>query len=516
MLDKVKMEKFPTALVDHELSIDVELMMEDLRMSEIQLNAILGSVLGDACLARPASATANSPVRWNHSWKQAEYVFHKHQLLKEFATREPVKRENKGYGDYWAVLTLKSLNIFHLLYDVTHPCGAPEKTVTPTFLSLITHPVALAWWFMDDGSRPTGSNTGNIATNGFSYEEVDLLRVWLKDRWGLIVNVIEVKHSSTGKTGYVLSLPKNAFVKLSEMIAPYVPDCMKYKIEVVMQECALCGKTTPKGHSLCCSPACAQELRKIRHQEYLERTKDSRREKSRQWKAANRERVREMARAAYARMTPEQKEKLAEYSKAYKEKHRDEINARRRAWRAMMQKDPAFRAKKAEEDKAYRERLKQDPERYAAYQQRKLEYARIHNADPEVHQRMMERQRARRAAVNADPEKKAAQLARDRASAKRRRENMTPEELAEYKRKEAEQNKKYREKLKQDPEKLAARKEKDSQKYKEKYAQRTQEERDKINARRRELRRLKAEQEGRPFGRWPKKDQEQEIQQELF
>ena len=127
-------------------------------MTEEQVNAIMGSLLGDASLRKSSDHTQG--IRWNHGQVQEDYVIHKYEVLQEFATRPPFVTENPGYGDYWVVLTLKALGIFHSMYTLLRPEGSERKTVTVEFLNEITHPIALAWWFMDDGSRAKDRNGG--------------------------------------------------------------------------------------------------------------------------------------------------------------------------------------------------------------------------------------------------------------------------------------------------------------------------------------------------------------------
>ena len=125
-------------------------------MTEEQVNAIMGSLLGDASLRKSSDHT--QCIRWNHGQVQEDYVIHKYNLLSEFATRPPFVTENPGYGDFWVVLTLKALPIFYSMYTLLRPAGSERKTITVDFLNEITHPIALAWWFMDDGSRDQNNN----------------------------------------------------------------------------------------------------------------------------------------------------------------------------------------------------------------------------------------------------------------------------------------------------------------------------------------------------------------------
>lgn len=426
-------------------------------IDNLQLNAIMGSLLGDGALeGRDCRETAR--IRWNHSWKQHEYVLHKYQLLQEHAAREPQKKANPGFGDYWSVLTLSSRKTYHLLCELMYPDMNGPKRVTWEFLYAINHPIALAWWFLDDGSRPTGQNSGaSIATNGFTPEEVDMLRVWLKEEWEIDATVNTVKHSSTGKLAKTIGLSIQGYLRLVDLIAPYVPESMRYKIEIAMRPCAVCGNLIVQGRHQCCSPRCAEIRRQIVHQSYLNRTKEYRAEKSRQYKVAHRDRINAMARAAYAALSAEKKAELLNYSKEWKRRNAERLNAKRRQWRLEHKDDPEYKLQRKLECAAHYQAVKADPDRYA--HRRELANAAAREQwknDPTL----AERQRAYRARINADPELRQRKLERDRLAEQRRLAKLSPEELVEKKAKQAAAKRaKYQQKMaviKADPELYAA------------------------------------------------------------
>lgn len=429
-----------------------------------QLNALMGSLMGDGALRKSGKMT--KAFMWNHGWNQHEYNLHKYQLLQEHATREPFRKENTGYGEYWSVLTLKSSKTFHLLYVLTHPDGVAQKTITKEYLDMIDHPIALAWWFMDDGTRQAQKNYGNILTNGFTEEEVLLISSWLKDYWGVQTTPSKTRHTSTGKEATTLLLPKKGYLALMELINSYIPSCMEYKTKVVTTQCAYCGNVMPKSAQHCCCPACAEAYRKIAKSTYYQNNKEHLREKSRQWKAAHRAQINKRAREAYLNLSPVQREKLAEYQRAYAEKNKDKINARKRAWRQRMKGDPAYEDRLKAERKRYYDRLMADPVRKehknAVVRARK---ASIFAQNPE---KVRDQQRAYRARLKEDPERRKKQLERDRLAAKKRKERMTPEQLELKRLKNKERYNKRMQKIKADPVLYEEYKKKQREKYAQK------------------------------------------------
>lgn len=337
-------------------------------MTEEQVNAIMGSLLGDASLRKSGKQT--QCIRWNHGQVQEDYVIHKYEVLQEFATRPPFVTENPGYGDYWVVLTLKALGIFHSMYTLLRPEGSERKTVTVDYLNEITHPIALAWWFMDDGSKDQNSNSARIFTNGFSEQEVELLCQWLTIRWGVEAKPCMVKHSSTGNYGHIIVIPRDGFLALVDLISPYVPECMEYKIKVKTRECLHCGKTfIVQKNSGFCSQECREAYQEThQHERYLKYRQEHLDEilaKHAAYREAHREELRAAGARYRANMTEEQKAQRAAQMAAWQKANRDHINAVKRDWRKSKKGDPEYEAQLKAERARYYAKKKEDPERYA-------------------------------------------------------------------------------------------------------------------------------------------------------
>lgn len=368
----------------------------EIGMTEEQVNAIMGSLLGDASLRKSGEKT--QAIRWNHGQVQEDYVIHKYEVLQEFATRPPFVTENPGYGDFWIVLTLKALPIFYSMYTLLRPQGSERKTVTVEYLNEITHPIALAWWFMDDGSRDKNNNCGSISTNGFSEEEVNLLCLWLRARWGVDAKPMMVKHSSTRNIGYVIRLNRDAFLALMNLISPFVPECMEYKIKVKTRICQHCGKEFTVHNQ---SGFCSRECREIyqsehKHEWYLKYREEHLEEmlaRGAAYREEHREELRKRGREYRENMTQEQKEHRAAQMAAWQQANREHINEVRRAYRKRMKGDPEYEAKLKAERNAYYKRKAADPERHAHM----LELERKNRQRPEVKARELAYQRKRRA-----------------------------------------------------------------------------------------------------------------------
>lgn len=85
---------------------------------------------------------------------------------------------------------------------------------------MINHPVALAYWFMDDGS-----SNGTISTNCFSESEVELLIDWLYEKW----KIKATKQKNLKK--FVLHISTKSRLDFEFLIFPYIIPSMYYKLK---------------------------------------------------------------------------------------------------------------------------------------------------------------------------------------------------------------------------------------------------------------------------------------------
>ena len=342
-------------------------------MSEIQLNAIMGSLLGDASLQKPSKVAA--PIRWNHSVKQRDYVNAKYQLLREFATREPFEKANPGYGDSWYALTLKSLGVFLSLHQLLYPNGHEGGMVlTQEYLDQIDHPIALAWWYLDDGSRSKGANVCHIHTNSYQRSEVELLQKWLMEKWGIKSEIQDVTHTISRKMSWQLSIPKEGFLRLSELVSLYTPDSMKYKTEILMQKCPVCGKDLPIQQMDCCSEECDKVWKKQKNHQYYLDNIEKHKEQGKRYREEHREEIlaqkREWSKQRVLRRTDEERAEIAKRARERAAARDADPEARaiylakRKAQREAAKNDPVAQEKIRSQRQRYYEKLKADPERW--------------------------------------------------------------------------------------------------------------------------------------------------------
>lgn len=193
------------------------------QLSYEQDQFIRGSLLGDLNLSNPNSnKRINSRLAIVQCEKQKALFMKKVEILGDFmgsyklTIPKPDPRTGKIYTSYRG--NSKAHKVFTDIYNELYING--KKVVTKKFLEKIISPIALAFWFMDDGCKD-----GTIATNGFSYEEVAILKEWMLRKWNIHTTIHKNAHN------YTLYINTESRLRFENLIDPYIISEMKYKLK---------------------------------------------------------------------------------------------------------------------------------------------------------------------------------------------------------------------------------------------------------------------------------------------
>ncbi|MDT5233214.1 MAG: recombination protein RecA [Mycobacterium sp.] len=198
-------------------------------LSDQQFQAVLGSLMGDGNLSPNRRDRNGVRFRLGHGTKQVEYLQWKTALMGNI--RHTVRENTKGasFVDFTPLAELAELQRAVYL-------GDGKKFFSEEYLKALT-PLALAIWYMDDGSfslrskglqeRTTGgSGRIEICVEAMSDGTRVRLRDYLRDTHGL-----DVRLRSAGSAGKaVLVFSTAATAKFQEMVAPYMAPSMEYKL----------------------------------------------------------------------------------------------------------------------------------------------------------------------------------------------------------------------------------------------------------------------------------------------
>lgn len=191
-------------------------------LNKEQKELIVGSTLGDGSIVMNGRRV-NSYFKIAHCERQKEYLMWKKIVLGNFVNNIRKLVDKRGNSVMYGFNTLShhELNFYRKLFYENN------KKIIKHDLGLHLTPLGLATWFMDDGSKLNKVNY-RFSTDGFTKDENYKLKHILKANFDLNIKVCEYERNQ--KKYYYLSLNKRNAVNMTEIIRPYIVDCMKYKL----------------------------------------------------------------------------------------------------------------------------------------------------------------------------------------------------------------------------------------------------------------------------------------------
>jgi len=209
-----------------ELAVgDQVLQSVDYRLSELQWEALLGTLLGDGALS-PTSSGHAARLRLGHESQQRDYGDWKASMFGNVAVS---RSTNDAGAVFWELQALPELAELRRAMEI-----GGHKVLSWDYLKRLT-PLSIALWYQDDGVFTRLSNGRRERTRGGSGRvEIGVqaleagsrvrLRDHLADTWDLHAKLIE----RAGQQ--VLLFPTAQTAKLHELVAPYVHPSMEHKL----------------------------------------------------------------------------------------------------------------------------------------------------------------------------------------------------------------------------------------------------------------------------------------------
>jgi hypothetical protein len=201
---------------------ELRLYESSLEMTCRQREMLNGMLLGDAHLERQKGARA-ARLKIEHSVAQAEYVCWKYSEWQSWVRTPPKerKRENRlgtsSVNVGFTTLAHDELEAVRVKFYVS------GRKIVPVDLQLT--PLAVAVWFMDDGSRKSRECRGvYFNTQSFMPEDVERLRGMLLRDAGIQTSVRQQRD------GLQIYVPSSFVGNLVSTIGAEVLPCMRYKL----------------------------------------------------------------------------------------------------------------------------------------------------------------------------------------------------------------------------------------------------------------------------------------------
>ena len=208
---------------------DRVLANETARLSDQQLQLVLGGLMGDAHLAPNLRGRHGVRFRMGHGARQVEYLDWKASLFGNIGQSRNVNAKGAAFVD------LSPLPELGELCEVVY-WGDGKKHLTDDYLKSLS-PFALAIWFMDDGSfterslglqKRTAGGSGRVEFCVEAMSEASRVRLadYLRD-----VHGVDCKLSIRGAAKKaVLTMTTAGSSRFLELVAPFVHPSMDYKL----------------------------------------------------------------------------------------------------------------------------------------------------------------------------------------------------------------------------------------------------------------------------------------------
>jgi recombination protein RecA len=208
---------------------DRVLIMEPKRLSDQQMQVVLGSLMGDGNLSPNRRGRSGTRFRLGHGARQAAYLNWKVSLLGNIECTRTSNAKGAVFADFTPLPELAELH--EAVYF-----GDGKKHLSWDYLKELT-PLALAIWYMDDGCftlrskgvqerTQGGSGRIEICVEAMSPGSRERLAQHLRDAYGLDVKL----HASGTAQKSILRFTTSASEKFQKLVGPFVHPSMEYKL----------------------------------------------------------------------------------------------------------------------------------------------------------------------------------------------------------------------------------------------------------------------------------------------
>ena len=206
-------------------SNEIENYKKTLKLSEFQRQVLVGTLLGDGCLETQNNGRTYR-LKIEHSIAQKDYVDWKYQVFKNFILSEPRIHKRMSYGmvrDNYCFSTVShgSLRFYGQQFY------KDGKKIMPAVISKMLTPLALAVWFMDDGSVKSKQHRA-LVIHSQSFNKQDLVKIIeILDKKYAIKSTLRKREDGSG---YVLYLLSETIDKFIDLVKEYILPSMRYKL----------------------------------------------------------------------------------------------------------------------------------------------------------------------------------------------------------------------------------------------------------------------------------------------
>ncbi len=200
-------------------------MSVTMKLTKQQTNVLIGTILGDGFLQK--TGEKNARLRLEHSQKQKDYVLWKGNIFGRLFQGRPnylerIHPKNKVAYKYcrWQSSSGPAFGKWRKYF---YPNG--KKIIPIDIGKILTEPIALAVWYMDDGYFNKIDRNSYIYLGRVTRAEAEILQKAVEKNFGIVATIYDKKNK-----GYALFFRAKETKKLQTLICPFIIESLKYKL----------------------------------------------------------------------------------------------------------------------------------------------------------------------------------------------------------------------------------------------------------------------------------------------
>jgi hypothetical protein len=189
-------------------------------LSERQLAVLVGTLLGDGCLAQHGR---HHRLFVKHKSAHRALAEFKHEVFREFVSMRLHEFDQRLSGKMYPCVQFvsRTSSVFTEWHRRFYRNG--RKIVPPDIASYLS-PLAVAVWFMDDGAADHAG--ASFQTHSFRLKEVELLVEVLEERFELAGN------PRKNRGGWIVYVKARSMGRLREILLPHLLPGFAYKLGI--------------------------------------------------------------------------------------------------------------------------------------------------------------------------------------------------------------------------------------------------------------------------------------------
>lgn len=201
----------------------IEEYKKTLVLTSRQREILTGLLLGDGHL-ETQNGGRTYRLKVEQAVRKKEYVDWLFQEFQDFVRTEPAEKEKTRNESRTKNIGFSTLSVGNFRFHAQQFYQGKHKVV-PKRIGKLLSPLALAVWYMDDGSLKSSLHRAKILnTQGFRKHEVEQLIQVLEKKFDLRAKL------RSQKDGYQIYVAAVSADRLKQIIEEHVVSCMRYKL----------------------------------------------------------------------------------------------------------------------------------------------------------------------------------------------------------------------------------------------------------------------------------------------